>query len=68
MIMETQYSIVQNSTGGGLNALVLRSWYINEEGEQITIKSEVKTGLTMEQCFDLMKQFVDETKNIERNG
>jgi hypothetical protein len=66
--METQYSIVQNSTGGGLNALVMRAWYTDEEGNQVTIKSEVKTSLTMEQCFNLMKQFVDETKNIEGNG
>jgi hypothetical protein len=57
--METQYSIVQNSMGGGFNALVMRSWYINEEGEQITIKSEVKTGLTLQECFDLAVAFVE---------
>ena len=61
--METQYSIVQNSTGGGLNALVLRAWYVDAEGNQVTIKSEVKTGLTLEQCFNLAKAFVEETLN-----
>lgn len=66
--METQYSIVQNSTGGGLNALVMRSWYIDEDGNQITIKSEVKTGLTLDECFLQMKAFVDEVKNAEVNG
>jgi len=57
--MEIQYSIVQNSTGKGLNALVMRSWYINEDGEQITIKSEVKTGLTLQECFDTALAFVE---------
>jgi hypothetical protein len=58
--MEIQYSIVQNSTGGGLNALVMRSWYVDEKtGEQVTVKSKVKTGLTMQECFDLAVQFVD---------
>jgi hypothetical protein len=58
--MEIQYSIVQNSTGSGLNALVMRSWYVDEKtGEQVTIKSEVKTGLTMQECFDLAVAFVD---------
>jgi hypothetical protein len=66
--MEIQYSIVQNSTGGGLNALVMRAWYTDEEGNQVTIKSEVKTGLTLDECFALMRHFVEETKNIERNG
>ncbi len=37
--METQYSIVQNSTGGGMNALVLRAWYVDSDGNQVTIKS-----------------------------
>jgi len=63
--METQYSIVQNSTGGGLNALVMRAWYIDEEGQQVTIKSEVKTGLTLTECFDLAKLFVETPQNIE---
>jgi hypothetical protein len=63
--MEIQYSIVQNSTGGGLNALVMRSWYINEEGEQITVKSEVKTELTLQECFDSALAFV---KSSQVNG
>lgn len=65
--METQYSIVQNSTGNGLNALVMRAWYIDENGEQITIKTEVKTELTLQQCFDLAFAFVEETK-VVNNG
>ena len=66
--METQYSIVQNSTGGGLNALVMRAWYTDQDGNQVTIKSEVKTGLTLDECFLQMKAFVDEVKNAEVNG
>ena len=61
--METQYSIIQNSQGNGLNALVMKAWYINEEEEQVTIKSEVKTGLTLDECFNLAKAFVEETLN-----
>jgi hypothetical protein len=61
--METQYSIVQNSTGGGLNALVMRAWYVDSDGQQVTIKSEVKTGLTLEQCFTEMHNFV-QTNNV----
>jgi hypothetical protein len=62
--METQYSIVQNSTGDGFNALVMRSWYVDEDGNQITIKSEVKTGLTLDQCFELYKSFINENKEL----
>jgi hypothetical protein len=63
--MEIQYSIVQNSTGDGLNALVMRSWYVNENGEQVTVKSEVKTGLTLDECFALAKEFV---KGVQAEG
>jgi hypothetical protein len=63
--METQYSIVQNSTGGGLNALVLRAWYVDGEGNQITINSEIKTGLTIEECFTEMQNFIQTNNAIE---
>lgn len=61
--METQFSIVQNSTGGGLNALVLRAWYVDGDGNQVTLNSEVKTGLTLDECFIEMQNFV-QTNNV----
>jgi len=61
--MEVQFSIVQNSTGGGLNALVLRAWYVDENGLQVTINSEIKTGLTLDECFTEMQNFV-QTNNL----
>jgi hypothetical protein len=61
--MEVQYSIVQNSTGEGLNALVMRAWYVDSDGQQVTIKSEVKTGLTLDECFTEMQNFV-QTNNV----
>jgi len=64
--METQYSIVQNSTGGGINALVMRSWYVDNEGNQVTIKSDVKTGLTLQECFDEAKLFVESSNEINQ--
>jgi hypothetical protein len=64
--MEAQYSIVQNSTGGGMNALVMRSWYIDNEGNQVTIKSDVKTGLTLQECFDVAKLFVESSNEINQ--
>jgi len=63
--METQYSIVQNSTGGGMNALVLRAWYVDIYGNQVTIKSEVKTGLTLDECFTEMQNFVQTNNKVE---
>jgi hypothetical protein len=64
--METQYSIVQNSTGGGMNALVMRSWYVDNDGNQVTIKSDVKTGLTLQECFDEAKLFVESSNEINQ--
>ena len=61
--MEVQFSMVQNSMGGGLNALVLRAWYVDGDGNQVTVKSEVKTGLTLDQCFTEMQNFV-QTNNV----
>ena len=63
--MEVQFSMVQNSTGGGLNALVLRAWYVDGDGNQVTIKSEVKTGLTLDECFTEMQNFVQINNTVE---
>jgi len=60
--MEIQYSIVQNSTGEGLNVLVMRAWYTDEEGQKVTVKSEVETGLTLQQCFDKAVIFVESSQ------
>ncbi len=56
--METQYSIVINSLGNNLVALVLRSWVVDEEGTQTELKSEVKTNITMSEAFVLAQAFV----------
>jgi hypothetical protein len=41
----------------------MRSWYVDSDGQQVTIKSEVKTGLTLDQCFTEMQNFV-QTNNV----
>jgi hypothetical protein len=61
--MEIQYSVVINSMGGGSVALVLRSWTVDEEGQQVQIASEVKSGISMEQAFQEAQAFVQEVDN-----
>lgn len=61
--MEIQYSVVINSMGGGSVALVLRSWTVDEEGQQVQIASEVKSGISMEQAFQDAQAFVQEVVN-----
>jgi hypothetical protein len=61
--MEIQYSVVINSMGGGSVALVLRSWTLDEEGNQTQIASEVKSGISMEQAFQDAQAFVQEVVN-----
>ena len=54
-----QYSIVINSTSETEVALVLSSWYINEEGERVQVASEVKTGMSMEAAIAEAANFVN---------
>ncbi len=49
-----------------MNALVMRSWYVDNEGNQVTIKSDVKTGLTLQECFDEAKLFVESSNEINQ--
>lgn len=61
--MEIQYSVVINSIGGDQVALVLRSWMVDEHGEQQQVASEVKTGITMSEAFVIAQTFVQEVTN-----
>ena len=54
-----QYSIVINSTSETEVALVLSSWYINEEGERVQVASEVKTGMSMVAAIAEAANFVN---------
>jgi hypothetical protein len=65
--MEVQYSLVSNSIGGGLNSLVMRAWYIDEDDNQVTIKSCVKTDLDLPTCLQMMASFIEEVTQ-EQNG
>lgn len=47
-----------------MNALVLRAWYVDGDGNQVTIKSDVKTDLTLQECFDQSKLFVESSNQI----
>ena len=49
--------------GSGNVALVLRSWTLDEEGQQVQIASEVKSGISMEQAFQDAQAFVQEVDN-----
>lgn len=55
-----QYSIVINSTSETEVALVLSSWFINEEGERVQVASEVKTGMSMAAAIAEATNFVNQ--------
>ena len=57
-MIDYKYSFVINEIENNQYALVMNCWYINEEGIRVDVKSDIRTGLQLTQCFDLMQQFV----------
>lgn len=55
--MDYKYSFVCNSNND-LYALVMNCWYINEDGLKVDVKSEIKTEITLDECFQLAKDFI----------
>lgn len=49
--------------GGGSVALVLRSWTVDEEGQQVQLASEVKTNISMAEALQDAQAFVQEVDN-----
>jgi hypothetical protein len=38
----------------------MKSWELNEDGEQINITSKTKVGLTLQQAIDLQINFIED--------
>lgn len=55
-----KYSLILNYIGNDLYAVVMKSWELNEDGEQINITSKTKVGLTLQQAIDLQLNFIKE--------
>jgi hypothetical protein len=55
--MDYKYSFVCNSNND-LYSLVMNCWYINENGLKVDVKSEIKTEITLDECFQLAKDFI----------
>jgi hypothetical protein len=55
-----KYSLILNHIENDLYAVVMKSWELNEDGEQINITSKSKVGLTLQQAIDLQINFTKE--------
>ncbi len=55
--MDYKYSFVCNSNND-LYSLVMNCWYIDTDGNRVDVKSEIKTQITLDECFQLAKYFI----------
>ena len=55
-----KYSLILNHIGNDLYAVVMKSWELNEDGEQINITSKSNVGLTLQQAIDLQINFIED--------
>ncbi len=57
--MERKFSFVTNCTDGDNYALVCTCWGLDNEGNRIDQQSEIKTQISLNDCFVEMKKFVE---------
>jgi hypothetical protein len=36
----------------------MNCWYIDTDGNRVDVKSEIKTQITLDECFQLAKDFI----------
>lgn len=56
--MERKFSFVVNCTDGDNYALVMTCWKLDEEGNRVDQQSEIKTQISLEDCFVESDKFV----------
>lgn len=57
--MERKFSFVINHTDADNYALVMTCWYLDTEGIRIDQQSEIKTQISLDDCFVEQKTFVE---------
>ncbi len=53
-----KYSIIINNNTDNLYAVVLKAWDLDSEGNQINVRSEIKTGIRLQDALDLITNFI----------
>jgi hypothetical protein len=61
--MERKFSFVTNCIEGDSYALVMTSWKLDSDGNRTDVVSNIKTGLTLQECFDEVVKFVEQNKD-----
>jgi hypothetical protein len=57
--MEKKFSFVTNYIEGNNYALVCTCWDLDNEGNRINQQSEIKTNISLNECFVEMNNFVE---------
>ena len=58
-MIDYKYAFVINEINNNLYALVMTSWYNDEEGNRIDVKSDTQVNLTLADAFTLAQAFAN---------
>ena len=53
-----KYSIIINNITDNLYAVVLKVWDVDSEGNQINVKSEIKSGIRLQDALNITTNFL----------
>lgn len=53
-----KYSIIINNITDNLYAVVLKVWDVDSEGNQINVKSEIKSGIKLQDALNITTNFL----------
>jgi hypothetical protein len=53
-----KYSIIINNITDNLYAVVLKVWELDKEGNQINVKSEIKSGIRLQDALSITTNFL----------
>lgn len=56
-MIDYKYSFVITEIENNQYALVMSCWY-DDNGNRVNVKSDSQINLTLDQCFDLSKNFI----------
>lgn len=58
-MIDYKYAFVINEINNNLYALVMTSWYNEEDGTRVDVKSDTQVNLTLAEAFTLAQAFAN---------
>jgi len=63
-MIDIKYTFVCNCQDNDLYSLIMRAWYTDADGGMVTVNTDIKGDLTLDESFAAAQEFVNNNQTV----